>query len=275
VNDTSSEIPNAFCERLILAMKALNFSRAQLAASVGVDKSLVSRWLSGRVRPSSHNLARISNELSRLKPGFNMTVWDRPREDFESFFGLAAAHAESMALNGADSPPAAEPAAGAWEEPLVPAPPLPAPPNSIAVLPFENLSGDPLQDALCDGVSVEIANRLAGYPDMRVAGHKSAFFFKGKNEDLRSIGRKLGVRELLEGSIRCEGLRLRVSVQLVRVEDGFTLWSQSFDRKLTGILAIQAEIAEEISEKIRDRRVGPDSSAHWARRAREAQPQGH
>jgi TolB-like protein len=240
MDDTSSGFHSGFAERLSLAMKALNCSRPQLAASVGVDKSLVSRWLSGRVRPSSHNLAKISSALSRLKPGFNMTLWDRPREDFESFFGLDGSPAETPVA--ADDPPGVAFA------------PDQAPPNSIAVLPFENLSGDPGQDALCDGVSVEVANRLSGCPDMRVAGHKSAFVFKGKNEDLRMIGRRLGVRELLEGSVSCEGSRLRVWVQLVRVQDGFTLWSQSFERNLCGILAVQAEIAEEISGTIRDRR---------------------
>lgn len=79
--------------RLALVLKALNLSRGQLAASVGVDKSLVSRWLSGQVVPNSHNLARIGQTLARVKPGFNATLWDKPLAEFECFFGLASAGA--------------------------------------------------------------------------------------------------------------------------------------------------------------------------------------
>jgi transcriptional regulator with XRE-family HTH domain len=80
--------PDRFAERLTLALKALNFSRGQLAAAVGVDKSLISRWLSGQVVPSNHNLARISDVLARTKPGFNTMAWERPLDEFRSFLGV-------------------------------------------------------------------------------------------------------------------------------------------------------------------------------------------
>jgi len=85
---TPSPVTDDFAGRLEVALKALNISRAQLAVQVGVDKSLISRWLSGRMRPSSHNLARISEVLSRARPGFNTLYWERPRVDFEKFLGI-------------------------------------------------------------------------------------------------------------------------------------------------------------------------------------------
>jgi tetratricopeptide (TPR) repeat protein/transcriptional regulator with XRE-family HTH domain len=91
VTQTASSLSDSFAARLSLALKALNVSRARLASAVGVDKSLVSRWLAGQVTPSSHNLARISNVLAQVKPGFNMTLWERPRAEFELFLGLCTA----------------------------------------------------------------------------------------------------------------------------------------------------------------------------------------
>jgi TolB-like protein/DNA-binding winged helix-turn-helix (wHTH) protein len=142
---------------------------------------------------------------------------------------------------------------GVWLglERLRPHPPTveasPAPADSIAVLPFVNLSGDPKQDYFCDGISEEILNALASIPHMTVVGRSSAFAFKGKNEDLRTIGRKLGVRQIVEGSVRREGDRVRITARLVRAEDGVQIWSQSFDRRLTDILTVQQEIAESIA----------------------------
>src|SRR5271154_1652683 len=80
---------DSFAARLSLALNALNFSRGQLSASAGLDKSLVSRWLSGQAVPTSHNLARVSEALAQRKPGFNMTWWTAPRADFDAFFGLS------------------------------------------------------------------------------------------------------------------------------------------------------------------------------------------
>lgn len=114
---------------------------------------------------------------------------------------------------------------------------------SIAVLPFVNMSSDIEQDYFSDGISEELLNLLAKIPDFRVAGRTSSFAFKGKNEDLRTIGESLGVGKLLEGSVRKGGNRVRITAQLINVEDGFHLWSDTYDREVTDILAVQDEIA--------------------------------
>ena len=118
---------------------------------------------------------------------------------------------------------------------------------SIAVLPFANMSADPENEYFSDGLSEELLNVLAKIPDLKVTGRTSSFAFKGKQEDLRDIGQKLGVRTLLEGSVRKAGNRVRVTAQLIKVSDGFHLWSETYDRVLDDIFAVQDDIARSVS----------------------------
>ena len=118
--------------------------------------------------------------------------------------------------------------------------------KSIAVLPFVNMSSDPEQEYFSDGISEEILNALAKVHELKVAGRTSSFAFKGKNQDLRLIGETLGVSHILEGSVRKAGDRVRITAQLIKVDDGFHLWSETYDRELTDIFAIQDEIASAI-----------------------------
>jgi TolB-like protein len=120
--------------------------------------------------------------------------------------------------------------------------------RSIAVLPFANLSDDPENEYFADGLAEEILNSLAQVADLKVTGRTSSFAFKGRNEDLRRIGEALGVATVLEGSVRRAGDRVRVTTQLVRVADGFHLWSQTYDRTLTDVFAIQLDIAQNVAE---------------------------
>jgi eukaryotic-like serine/threonine-protein kinase len=128
---------------------------------------------------------------------------------------------------------------------------------SIAVLPFTNMSTDPDNEFLADGISEEIINALAQLPGLRVAARTSSFSFRGRNEDLRSIGEALNVRSVLEGSVRKAGTRLRVTAQLINVADGFHLWSQRYDRELRDVFAIQDEIAAAIVDRMRVTLQGP------------------
>ena len=125
------------------------------------------------------------------------------------------------------------------------------PERSIAVLAFENMSGDPEQDYFSDGISEEILNVLTTVEGLKVAGRTSAFSFKGKNEDIRSIGEKLNVAMVLEGSVRKAGNRVRITAQLINVEDGFHLWSETYDREMEDIFVIQDEISAKIVEKLK------------------------
>jgi len=119
--------------------------------------------------------------------------------------------------------------------------------NSIAVLPFVNMSADAENGFFSDGVSEEILNSLARIDALRVVGRTSSFQFKGKNEDLRGIGEKLGVANVLEGSVRREGERARITAQLIRASDGIHLWSQTYDRTVKDTLAVQLDIAEQVA----------------------------
>ncbi|MGH9589518.1 MAG: hypothetical protein ACRD25_03950 [Terracidiphilus sp.] len=121
------------------------------------------------------------------------------------------------------------------------------PPKSVAVLPFENLSDNKDNVYFSDGLSEEILNSLARIDGLRVIGRTSSFQFKGEDVDSRTIGERLGVANLLEGSVRREGERARVTAQLIRASDGTQLWSQTYDRTVKDSLAVQLDIAEPVA----------------------------
>jgi TolB-like protein len=122
---------------------------------------------------------------------------------------------------------------------------------SIAVLPFTNLSGDSTQEFFSDGMTEEITSALAKIPDLRVVGRTSAFQFKGQNQDLRAIGQALSATHLLEGSVRKAGTRVRITAELINADGGVSVWTDSYDRDLTDVFAIQEEIARSIAGALR------------------------
>ena len=122
--------------------------------------------------------------------------------------------------------------------------------KSIAVLPFVNMSDDPGNEYFSDGLSEEILNLLAKIPGLKVIGRTSSFAFKGKNEDLRGIGQALGVNTVLEGSVRKSGERVRITAQLVDVSDGAHIWSDTYDRTITDIFAVQDDVAAAIIDAL-------------------------
>jgi len=123
--------------------------------------------------------------------------------------------------------------------------------KSVAVLPFANMSADPENEYFTDGMAEEIINALTKIQSLRVASRTSAFAFKGKNEDIGEIGRKLKVSTVLEGSVRKMGNKLRITAQLVNVADGYHLWSERYDREMEDIFAIQDDIAQAIVKSLR------------------------
>jgi adenylate cyclase len=127
----------------------------------------------------------------------------------------------------------------------------PASEKSIAILSFANMSGDPEQEYFSDGMAEEILNSLGNIRDLNVVSRTSSFQYKGKNTDLRQIGEELAVANVLEGSIRKQGNRIRVTVQLVEVKTGYNLWAERYDRNLDDIFAVQDEIALAVTEKLK------------------------
>ena len=132
---------------------------------------------------------------------------------------------------------------------------------SIAVLPFADMSPEKDQEYFSDGISEEILNGLAKLKSLKVAARTSSFAFKGRNEDLREIGLALGVQNVLEGSIRKDGNTLRITAQLIKVSDGFHLWSETYDRELADIFSVQDEISASIVSALRGNLLGESVDA--------------
>ena len=133
--------------------------------------------------------------------------------------------------------------------------------KSIAVLAFENMSGDPDQEYLSDGISEELLNRLAKLPELRVTSRSSAFSYKGKDFKIADVGHELNVSNVLEGSVRKAGNTVRITAQLIKVDGDIHLWSETYDRSLDNIFAIQDEIASEVVTKLKITLLGraPDA----------------
>jgi adenylate cyclase len=136
--------------------------------------------------------------------------------------------------------------AAAVPEPVSGSGPAQAALTAVAVLPFLNLSSDPEQEFFADGLTEELLNRLARIPSLRVAARTSSFHFKDRNPELREVGSALHVGTVVEGSVRRSTDRLRVSAQLIDVASGYELWSETYDRQLTDVFAIQDDIIAEI-----------------------------
>src|SRR5207244_11096785 len=128
--------------------------------------------------------------------------------------------------------------------------------NSIAVLPFVNMSDDKEQGYFSDGISEELLNLLSKVPQLKVAARTSSFSFKGKGAEIPEIARQLHVANVLEGSVRKSGDQLRITAQLIRAAEGYHLWSETYDRKMDDIFKIQDEIAGEVVKELKVKLLG-------------------
>jgi TolB-like protein len=208
-----------FAHKLGLVLKACNFSRGRLAQTVGVDKSVVSRWASGVQAPTDHNLTLLTEAVGRHRPGFARADWELASRAFAARLGLD------------DDPSEGEPGLA-----------LPGRP-SIAVLPFTNMSGDPEQEYFADGMAEEITTALGRLRWLFVIARNSSFTYKGKSVDVRRVGRDLGVRYVLEGSVRKAANRVRITVQLIDAESATHLWADKFDGTLEDIFDLHDRVA--------------------------------
>jgi len=146
--------------------------------------------------------------------------------------------------------------------------------TSIAVLPFADLSPDKDQEYFSDGLPEQLINDLARVSGLKVVGRSSAFQFKGKNEDLREVGRKLGVANVLEGSVGRAGNHVRITAELIKADDGFQLWSQTYDREINDIFAVQDEIARAATEALQLKLLGGNGQP-VASTSRSANPEAY
>jgi len=138
--------------------------------------------------------------------------------------------------------------------------PIPSGKPSIAVLPFEDLSLQKDQEYFCDGLAEELINRLTNIENLRVPARASAFSFKGKDLDYREIGEKLNVEMVLDGSVRKEGNKLRITAQLIKVADGFPVWSKIYERNIEDTFALQDEISLAIVDNLKIKLLGKEKA---------------
>lgn len=136
----------------------------------------------------------------------------------------------------------------------------PATQLSIAVLPFLDLSPDKSRDYFAEGVTEALIDELAKVPRLKVVARSSAFQFKGSNQDLRSVGRKLGVTNILEGSVSVQGDHVRIRAELIKADDGFQLWSETYDRNINDIFLVQDEIARAATDALELKLLGANAS---------------
>ncbi|MDT7814809.1 MAG: hypothetical protein QOJ42_4725 [Acidobacteriaceae bacterium] len=146
--------------------------------------------------------------------------------------------------------------------------------RSIAVLPFADMSPAKDQEYFSDGLSEQLINDLSQVSGLKVVGRSSSFQFRGKNENLRDVERKLGVANVLEGSVRREGNHVRITAELIKADDGFQLWSQTYDRQINDIFAVQDEIAMATTEALEPKLLGGNGQA-VASTARSTNPEAY
>ncbi len=231
---------------------ARELDAAKAVIVVWTPASVDSRWVRGEARlaaardvlvPVRFGGAQLPIDALALHTT-DLDDWkeDRQSPAFKSLFralsGLLA-HAAARALKSGEAA-ASDNAASGNDDGSV----------TIAVLPFVNMSSDPEQEYFSDGLSEELINQLVKVKRLRVTGRTSSFVFKGKTDDLRLVGSRLGVNHVLEGSVRKAGNRLRITAQLVKCRDGFHLWSQTYDRQLDDVFAIQDEVAAAVAEAL-------------------------
>jgi TolB-like protein/Flp pilus assembly protein TadD len=251
-----SDFSDSFAARLGLALDVLNLSRGQLAAAVGVDKSVVSRWVSGNTEPTAYNRARISEALAKVKPGFNMTLWDAPRASFDAFLGISSAAPPAKAawrgrwiggalLAGALFIIAASTLWWAMRDAAV----HEAAGGSVAVLPLRNLTGSPARLYLAEGISDAVIGELSRIAGLKVAARTSAFAAAGSG-DAQQIARRLGVGHVVDGSVSGDERHLRVDVELVDARNGFVVWSEHYERQGGNGFALAHNLAAAIAASL-------------------------
>jgi adenylate cyclase len=257
---------DGFSAKLALIMDAFNLSRVAVARELGIDKSVVSRWLNGVNRPTEHNLTRLTEIVRKRHQEFTLRLWRGPLSDFAVALGQARQEVWSNAVEvrGDQAPMPAAPERAVLALPSKP---------SIAVLPFTNMSNDPGQEFFSDGIAEDITTTLSRFPSLFVIARNSSFTYKGRSVDIKEIGRNLGVRYVLEGSVRKAGDHCRVTGQLIEAESGTHLWAERYDRTLLDIFAVQDEITANVcasilprmerAERERVARKPPDDLDAW------------
>jgi len=211
-----------FARKFRLALEALNWSRTRCARELDVDKSVISRWASGRTVPTEHNLTRFTALVQQEYPNFHAGSWRLDPVQFGASFTAGATASAPVSPALSDRP-------------------------SIAVLPFQNMSGDVEQSYFVDGIVEEIITALSRIRWLLVLARNSSFTYGGHAVDVKRVGRELGVRYVLEGSVRKVGERVRITGQLIDAISGAHLWADHFDGSLNDVFELQDQVASRVA----------------------------
>jgi len=235
------ELPNWSVRLIVLAVLAGFPMALVLAWAFDTTPHGIERT-DGDASPRSHRGAIAIGLVGVLLAGLTGAAWWRwhapaqAEAGSESFSGKTAALGNSQRAENDSDPVSIHPVS--------------IPPKSIAVLPFVNMSGEAKNDYFSDGITEEILNALAQISGLKVAARTSAFAFKGKDQDLRKVGETLGVANVLEGSVQNAGDEVRITAQLIDAHNGYHLWSEKYDRKLTNVFAVEDEISKAIADRL-------------------------
>jgi TolB-like protein/Flp pilus assembly protein TadD len=269
-----------FSLKLTLLLKRINCSRGGLASAIGVDKSLIGRWVTGTVYPTDHNLVRVTQFAQRYLPDFNLLSWD---QDLATFAQSIGASFSDLVQNGGEHSIADQNVKkGSWARALhptrynwlaaagllvltlaaiswqngwlgefeVPRQEPGALPRSdvpsIAVLPFTNTGGDGGDAYFAEGIAEDVITDLSKVSGLFVIARNSSFAFRQGERDVQAIARRLGARYIMDGSVRRSGERVRINVRLIDSATGGNLWAERFDGGLSDVFGLQDEITRKI-----------------------------
>jgi TolB-like protein len=207
---------DGFARKLLLVLEALNWSRTRCARELGMDKSVVSRWASGVMAPTEHNLTRFTALIQQFHPRFQAGDW---RLDAAAFAALFRAKAPGSLPTG-----------------------TPRGLPSIAILAIDNMSGGPEGGAFADGLAEDITTALSRFHSFLVISRASSFAYRGRAVDLRQIASELDARYVVEGSVRHHQDRIRVTAQLIEADSGSHIWAERYDRDQRDAFATQDAI---------------------------------
>ncbi|MCG6963042.1 MAG: protein kinase [Acidobacteria bacterium] len=246
----NSKIPESLDGIILEALEKDPSLRYQSAAQMRADLRRLERDSSG---PSAHSYRTLGGRRRTSSPGSTIPSGTGRR----LWIGAAALALAALGVAGYLATRGGQRATSMPTREAKTAPaPLAAPKNSIAVLPFVNMSSDKGQDYFADGIAEDLLNLLARVQPLQVAARTSSFAFRGKDVGIPQIARTLHVANILEGSVRKVGREVRITAQLVRASDGYEIWSQSYDRRLTDVFKIQDEIAADVVKQLKVKLLG-------------------
>ena len=213
-----------FAEKFQHVLEALNWSRTRCAREMGVDKSVVSRWASGGARPTEHNLTRLTAMIQQVHPRFRAGDWRLVTAQFADRFRT-------------------EPNASSHT-------PLPSGRPSVAILAFDNMSSDPKGDFLADSIAEAITTALSRFRSFLVVSRVSSFAYRGLAVGVKQIASELDARYVMEGSVRHDRDRIRMTAQLIEAESGTHIWAEDYEREQKGAFVFEDDVTRAVATAV-------------------------